>query len=185
MFRRLKKEPIAALLVTLLLVAGILGATSWSTVWSRFDRLWVGDTSDSATYTLGDDDAFVNGDFEVGGGTFVQTTSNTSSIAITLAASDSGQIFYEATTSLTTGSVNIVYTLPADPTGLEFTFVLGGVSGNKVAITPASGDTILGASAADAYIWADAVGETLMLKGVNSSGWGQIGKEGTWTYDPA
>ena len=74
MFSRLRKEPIAALLVTLLLVAGILGATSWSTVWSRFDRLWVSsDTTTTATQTLGADDVFIKGDLEVGGTLFAGT----------------------------------------------------------------------------------------------------------------
>ena len=67
MFKRLRKEPIAALLVTLLLVVGILGATSWSTVWSRLDRLWVGDTDDTATQTLGDDDVYIKGNVEIDG----------------------------------------------------------------------------------------------------------------------
>ena len=78
MFKRLRKEPIAALLVTLLLVAGILGATTWSTVWSRFDRLWVGDTDDTAGATLGDDDAFIAGDLDVGGTIYPSISGNIS-----------------------------------------------------------------------------------------------------------
>jgi len=137
--------------------------------------LWVGDQTDTADVTPGDNDVFISGTLEVDGnvrldgGSSSAVTINTASTAITLTTADSGNLFYENTSGLTTGGVPIVYTLPADPTGLTFTFALG-TSSNQVAVNPAAGDTIATGNT-DYYYWASTAGNTLVVMGVNSSTW--------------
>ena len=116
----------------------------------------------------------------------IDSNINTSDMAITITQDQTGQLFYEyTTTDVSTIGGPITYTLPADPADLTFAFALG-TSLNRVAVSPATGDRILGVAGDTAttgfYAWADAYGETLFLKGVSTDTWVIIGREGTWTF---
>ena len=181
MFRKYKGRLLG---LALILIAGLIIAAKPAGI-THLTSLWIGDATDTADVTPGANDVFISGTLEVDGavrfdgGTYLPVTLNTTATAITLTAADSGQLFYENTSGLTAGGVPIVYTLPADPTGLTFTFALG-TSSNQVAVNPAAGDTISGGTM-DYYLWADAASEAVTLKGVNSSLWVIVNSVGSWT----
>lgn len=149
MFNRLKKEPIVVLLVMLLLLVGTIAA--YSVNWDM-------------TFTH-------HSNVYIEGGILQETNTNTSESAITLTKYASGQTFYSTTA--------VSYTLPADPTGLTFTLVVGATE--LMAFNPAAGDTILGGTV-DYYYQADAIGETLTVRGISSSLWGIQSYFGTWNW---
>ncbi len=189
MLKRIRNEPLATLCILLWLVFFIVAAKPAGV--SGLTSLWIGDQTVTADVTPGVNDLMVTGTGEFdgnvrldGGYSTAAATLNTSSTAITLTAADSGQLFYENTSSLTASGVPIVYTLPADPTGLTFTFALG-TSLNQVAVNPAAGDTIATGDT-DYYYWADSGGDTLVIMGINSSTWVVISAtavdSGSWQF---
>jgi hypothetical protein len=178
MFKKIRSEPLALVAIILMLCFALVAAKPRGV--SRLVSLWVGSESDTSNLTVGNDDVFIKGLLEVQGGKYDPVNINTTETAITLTQADSGQLFYENTSGLTTGGVPIVYTLPADPTGLTFNFFLG-TSSNQVAVNPDAGDTIAGLNQ-DYYYWASTAGSFLVVKGVNSSTWTVFGATaGAWT----
>lgn len=56
------------IIIAFLLVAAIfIGAAAWDNSMTRFKRLWIGDTDDTSTIAVGDDDAYIKGTLEVDG----------------------------------------------------------------------------------------------------------------------
>lgn len=66
MFKRLKKEPIAALLLVVVFSLSVMAAT-WNMSITRLTSLWVGSSTDTSTQTVGDDDVYIKGHLEVDG----------------------------------------------------------------------------------------------------------------------
>lgn len=168
-----KNNKMRFLMLALVMTIGLSIIAAKPIHMSQVNSLWVGAISDTANVTPGDNDLFVGGNIILNGGISTTSTVNTTATAITLTSADSGNLFYENTSGLTTGGVPIVYTLPADPTGLTFSFALG-TSSNQVAVNPAAGDRIV-TGGKDYYYWADTAGSALVIKGINSSTWVVVG----------
>lgn len=103
-----------------------------------------------------------------------ETVSNAGATAtVTLTASDASGIF-------SNDSQATRYALPADPTGLTFNFVVG--SANNLTVDPNGSDQIVLKTANTGYYYqANALGETLILKGISTSQWAVMSELGSWS----
>lgn len=108
---------------------------------------------------------------EVIGGSRTSTATTTT---VNLTREDSGKV-------LISGSSGTRYNLPSDPTDIVFYFVVG-TNGQQLKVVPDLLDQII-LKTADTYYyyWADALGETLILRGLNTSQWASFSEIGTWT----
>lgn len=109
---------------------------------------------------------------------------NTSKVATktadyTVLASDSGKTF-----STTGASGTVVFSMPAAVPGLRYRFYVGAAqelridpNGSETASLPSTGV----ASAAGAYLTANAAGETVDIECVVAGSWSVFGYTGTWT----
>lgn len=70
----MKNKWILASLLVIAFAGFTIAATTWEGSWARFDKIWIGETSDSATHTLTDDDVYIKGDVEVDGTLYVDGT---------------------------------------------------------------------------------------------------------------
>lgn len=166
------KDQLVYLIIAVFMFAGLAWAEKPHGV-SHTGSLWVGDRDGTATITPGNDDLVVIGSFEAQGGTVAASNNAGANATVTLTAADSGETFINNTQATE-------YDLPADPTGLTFTFIVG--STTQLNVDPNGSDQIINKTADTGYYyWADALGETLVLKGISTSQWAVVSEIGTWT----
>lgn len=109
----------------------------------------------------------------------------------TLTAEDSGKTF-------TTGTDNVVFTLPATAAGLKFTFINTGADGAaKVSVSPAADDAIHGTTNASTNVVLSGVdnkdaintkatattGDNITIIGDGAEGWYVVGCHGIWASE--
>lgn len=103
----------------------------------------------------------------------VQTETGTT---VTLTAADSGSIFYQSKGIVQT------YALPADPTGLEFTFVKDSIA-TEMNVDPNGTDLIANADTPGDYYGSVTPHSLIKLVGVSTTTWVNAQYSGTW-YTP-
>ena len=67
----MKKKYLVLSLLVVALVGFTIAATTWDMSWPRFDRLWVGESSDTPGNTLGSNSVYVKGDLEIDGALYI------------------------------------------------------------------------------------------------------------------
>lgn len=150
---------------------------------THLTSLWVGDSTDTADVTPGDNDLFVSGDVEIDGtlypdsGIDYKVSAKTGDY--TLSASDAGTIFTNrGATSMITFWLPSATTVPGKP----FMFALE--EAHPLAVVPATGTnrikyTGLSLDCGDKIV-ADDDGESIVLVAGDSTAFVPLASSGTW-----
>jgi hypothetical protein len=171
--------------VAFVLVAGtVIAATTWDMSWPRFDRLWIGDTSDTPTATLGANSAYIKGDLEVDGSIYadggVDSVTRTIYFDIGAAVVDSGNDVDDASAPNITTKDNvpaIVWDDSGETVGVQWSFPApADYSTGMVFYAMVSSDDASGA--ATALDWA-------LIKNADDTGFGSVTAQSTVTCTSA
>ena len=133
MFKKLKKHPVISIALVLLLSGFILGATTWDMTFARFTNMWVGESSDTPTQTLGSNSVYIKGDVEIDGtlyadgGAEVGSVTRSFSLPLAGAAVDGGNDIDDGSgpdLSTCDGIPCAVWADTSEVTGVQWTFRL-------------------------------------------------------------
>jgi hypothetical protein len=105
-----------------------------------------------------------------------KVVTTTSAGTVYLTEEDSGTEYYNASFG------TVIYQLPADPEGCEFTFTVG--VGSTTKVEPSTTDQIVGkTNASGDYYMSSTAYSTLKIKGVSASTIAAESEYGTWTQE--